>query len=145
MPAKPSLTLQRRLNAAPAKVFRAWAEPAQILKWMHPSGNEMIHAEVDARVEGRFQLVMRGADGAEHAVSGRYLEVVPDAKLVFTWTWKSTPERESRVTVALRPDGPEGDRTLLTLTHEQFVDEETRDAHATGWTSVLDGLERYLT
>ena len=141
MSAQPSLTLQRRLNASPAKVFRAWTEPAQILKWMHPNGNEMIHVEVEARVEGHFQLVMRGADGVEHAVSGRYLDVVPDAKLVFTWTWQSTPERESLVTVALRPDG---DGTLLTLTHEQFVDEAARDAHASGWTSALDGLERYL-
>ena len=141
MPAQPSLTLQRRLNAAPAKVFRAWTEPAQILKWMHPSGTEMLHAEVEARVEGRFQLVMRGADGAEHAASGRYLEVVPDAKLVFTWTWRSAPERESLVTVALRADG-EG--TLLTLTHEQFADEDSRDKHAAGWTSGLDGLERYF-
>ena len=141
MPAQPSLTLQRRLNAAPAKVFRAWTEPAQILKWMHPSGTEMLHAEVEARVEGRFQLVMRGADGAEHAASGRYLEVVPDAKLVFTWTWRSAPESESLVTVALRPDG---DGTLLTLTHAQFLDEQTRDQHAEGWTSTLDGLERYL-
>ena len=141
MSAKPSLTLQRRLNASPAKVFRAWTEPAQILKWMHPGGTEMLHAEVEARVEGRFQLVMRGADGAEHAVTGRYLEVVPDAKLVFTWTWQSAPERESLVTVALRPDG-EG--TLLTLTHEQFADEDARDKHASGWTSGLDGLERYF-
>jgi uncharacterized protein YndB with AHSA1/START domain len=141
MSAKPRLTLQRRLNASPAKVFRAWTEPAQILKWMHPSGTEMLHAEVEARVEGRFQLVMRGADGAEHAVTGRYLEVVPDAKLVFTWTWQSAPERESLVTVALRPDG-EG--TLLTLTHEKFADEDARDKHASGWTSGLDGLERYF-
>jgi uncharacterized protein YndB with AHSA1/START domain len=84
---------------------------------------------------------MRGADGAEHAVSGRYLEVIPDAKLVFTWTWRSAPERESLVTVALRPDG---DGTLLTLTHEQFADEDARDKHASGWTSGLDGLERYF-
>jgi uncharacterized protein YndB with AHSA1/START domain len=134
MSARPSLTLQRRLNASPGKVFRAWTQPAQILKWMHPSGNEMIHAEVDAREGGSFRLVMRGTDGAEH-------EVVADAKLVFTWSWRSAPESESLVTVALRPDG---DGTLLTLTHAQFLDEETRDQHAEGWTSALDGLERYL-
>ncbi len=141
MSARPSLTLQRRLNASPGKVFRAWTQPAQILKWMHPSGNEMIHAEVDAREGGSFRLVMRGTDGAEHEASGRYLEVVADAKLVFTWSWRSAPESESFVTVALRPDG---DGTVLTLTHAQFLDEETRDQHAEGWTSTLDGLERYL-
>ena len=141
MSTRPSLTLQRRLNASSGKVFRAWTQPAQILKWMHPSGNEMIHAEVDAREGGSFRLVTRGMDGAEREASGRYLEVVPDAKLVFTWSWRSAPESESLVTVALRPDG---DGTLLTLTHAQFLDEETRDQHAEGWTSTLDGLERYL-
>ena len=141
MSTRPGLTLQRRLNASPGKVFRAWTQPAQILKWMHPSGNEMIHAEVDAREGGSFRLVMRGTDGAEHEASGRYLEVVADAKLVFTWGWRPAPQRGSLVTVALRPDG---DGTLLTLTHEQFLDEEKRDQHAQGWTSTLDGLGRYL-
>jgi uncharacterized protein YndB with AHSA1/START domain len=108
---------------------------------MHPSGNEMIRAEVDAREGGSFRLVMRGTDGAEHEASGRYLEVVPDAKLVFTWSWRSAPESESLVTVVLRPDG---DGTLLTLTHAQFLDEETRDQHAEGWSSALDGLECHL-
>jgi uncharacterized protein YndB with AHSA1/START domain len=101
----------------------------------------MLHAEMDARVDGRFRMLMRGASGEEHDVSGRYLEVVPDARLVFTWAWRSTPERESLVTIDLRPDG-EG--TLLTLTHEQFFDEAARDRHQQGWNSWLDCLERYF-
>ena len=40
------------------------------------------------------------------------------------------PERESLVTVVLKPDG---DGTLLTLTHEQFIDEDARDRHQGGW------------
>jgi hypothetical protein len=43
--------------------------------------------------------------------------------------------------VLLRPDG---NGTLLTLTHEQFVDEETRDLHQVGWSGGLDSLERYF-
>ncbi|HET6469968.1 MAG TPA: SRPBCC domain-containing protein, partial [Geminicoccaceae bacterium] len=69
------------------------------------------------------------------------LEVVPDAKLVFTWAWRSMPERESLVTVLLRPDG---DGTLLTLTHERFFDEDARDRHRSGWSGALDKLERHL-
>jgi hypothetical protein len=45
------------------------------------------------------------------------------------------------VTVALKPDG---DGTLLTLTHGQFLDEDARDKHAIGWAAGLDGLERYF-
>ncbi|ANB71995.1 SRPBCC family protein [Paraburkholderia phytofirmans] len=141
MSTKPSLTLQRRLDAAPAKVFRAWTEAAQFMKWMHPNGAEVLRAEVDARVDGRFTMGYRKPDGRELEVYGQYLEVVPDAKLVFTWAWRSQPEQESLVTVLLRPDG---NGTLLTLTHEQFIDEETRDLHQSGWSHGLDSLERYF-
>ena len=62
----------------------------------------MLRAEADARVGGRYRIVMRTSDGEEHDVSGVYREVVPNEKLVFTWAWRSTPERESLVTVMLK-------------------------------------------
>jgi uncharacterized protein YndB with AHSA1/START domain len=138
---KPSLTLKRRLNAPPAKVFSAWTDPDKMKRWMGPAVVEPVRAEIDARVGGRFRLVMRSPDGEEHDVSGTYREVVPDRKLVFTWAWKSTPERESLVTVLLARDG---DGTLLTLTHEQFFDEDACERHRHGWSGSLDKLERFL-
>jgi uncharacterized protein YndB with AHSA1/START domain len=66
---------------------------------------------------------------------------VPDEKLVFTWAWHSTPERESLVTVLIKADGG---GTILTVTHEQFFDEAARDRHHGGWTASLEKLEAYL-
>jgi uncharacterized protein YndB with AHSA1/START domain len=136
---KPSLTLKRRLNAAPDKVYAAWTEPQKLTRWFGPDSGAVTRAEMDLRVGGRFRVVFHTEDGEEHDVSGVYREVVPNEKLVFTWAWRSTPERESLVTVALRPDG---DGTSLTLTHEQFFDEAARDRHAFGWGGALDKLER---
>jgi len=136
---KPSLTLKRRLNAAPEKVYAAWAQPAKLVQWFGPDSGAVTRAETDLRVGGRFRVVFHTEDGEEHDVSGVYREVVPNERLVFTWAWRSTPERESLVTVALRPDGG---GTSLTLTHEQFFDEEARDRHEFGWTGTLDKLER---
>jgi uncharacterized protein YndB with AHSA1/START domain len=138
---KPSLTLKRRINAPPAKVFSAWTDPEQIKRWFGPGPSQTIHAEADVRVGGRYRIVARAPDGEEHDVSGVYREVVPGQKLVFTWAWRTTPERESLVTIALNPDG---DGTMLTLTHEQFFDEAARDRHRTGWTAVLDNLDGYF-
>ena len=138
---KPSLTLKRRLNAPPAKVYAAWTEPAKIARWFGPQGAEVLRAEADVRVGGRYRVIFRVPDGEQHDVSGVYREVVPKQKLVFTWAWISTPERESLVTVALKRDG---DGTLLTLTHEQFFDEPARDRHRSGWSGVLDNLESYV-
>ncbi len=137
--AKPSLTLKRRLNAAPEKVYAAWTDPRQIVKWFGPDSGAVTRAETDVRTGGRYLVIFHTEDGEEHHVSGAYREVVPNRKLVFTWAWRSTPERESLVTIEIRPDG---DGTSLTLTHEQFFDEAARDRHAYGWTGSLDKLER---
>jgi uncharacterized protein YndB with AHSA1/START domain len=67
---------------------------------------------------------------------------VPNQRLAFSWAWHSTPERESLVTISLKPDG-EG--TLLTLHHEQFFDRAARDGHERGWIGMLDKLEAYFT
>jgi uncharacterized protein YndB with AHSA1/START domain len=138
---KPSLTLKRRLNASPERVYAAWTEPEKLKRWFGPEEIETLRADADARVGGRFHIVMRGTDGEEHDVSGVYREVVPNEKIVFTWAWRSTPERESLVTVVIKPEGA---GSLLTLVHDQFFDEAARDRHEHGWIGCLDKLERYF-
>ena len=137
--AKPSLTLKRRLKAPPAKVFAAFTDPEKVRHWMGPGAMKALQAESDLRVGGRYRWVMQSPDGEEHDVSGVYREVVANEKLVFTWAWKTMPERESLVTVLLKPDG---DGTLLTLMHEQFADEDARDRHQSGWDGALDKMEK---
>jgi uncharacterized protein YndB with AHSA1/START domain len=128
---RPSLTIKRRIKAAPAKVFAAWTQPQALAQWFGPEQIREAQADIDARVGGRFQVVMNANDGERHEVRGVYREVVPNEKLIFTWSWISTPE-------------PDGDATLLTLTHEQLFDETTRDGHSRGWIGSLDKLEQFF-
>ena len=136
----PSLTLKRRLNAAPERVYAAWTEPEKLAKWFGPSEtiDDSVSAELNVRVGSRFRVSFKTVDGERHEVGGVYREVVPNERLVFSWAWHSTPERESLVTVSLRADG---DGTMLTLTHEKFFDEAARVGHQRGWTGTLDKLE----
>jgi uncharacterized protein YndB with AHSA1/START domain len=97
---------------------------------------------MDVRPGGRYRLSFKTEEGEYHEVVGVYREVVPDSRLVFTWAWHSTPERQSLVTVMVAKDG-EG--TMLTLSHEQFFDEAARDSHQRGWTGTLDRLDGYLS
>ena len=137
---KPSLTIKRRFRAPPAKVFAAWTNPQELAKWMGPSGTVAVTAEADLRAGGRYHIRIV-VPGDEHNVSGVYREIVPNEKLVFTWAWRWTPERESLVTISLKADG---DGTLMTFTHEQFFDEKARDDHNKGWTGTFEKLETYL-
>jgi uncharacterized protein YndB with AHSA1/START domain len=138
---KPSLTIRRRFNAPPEKVYGAWTDPEQIQRWFGPAGAHTVRAQADVRVGGRFLVAFQTPDGEEHEVSGVYRDIDPDAKLVFTWVWRSTPERESLVTVALAPDGG---GTLMTFIHEQLFDETTRARHHTGWTQSFEKLAQFV-
>ena len=140
---KPSLTIKRRLNAPPAKVYAAWTDPEKLVQWFGPSQVKAgsLQAQLDVRVGGLYRICFTSGDGEYHQVDGTYREVVPNARLVFSWAWHSTPERESLVTVSLKADGG---GTLLTFHQEQFFDETARDNHARGWTMFFDKLEQYL-
>ena len=138
---EPSLTLKRRLKAAPAEVYAAWTDPKKIVKWFGPDAGPVEHAALDVRVGGRYTVIFRTEDGEQHHVSGVYRDVVPNEKLVFSWAWRSTPERESQVTVLI---APEDGGSLLTLHHERLFDEKARDDHRRGWSGCLDKLVGYF-
>ncbi len=138
---KPSLTIKRRFKAPPAKVYAAWTDPEKMSRWMGPADVQTVIAECDVRVGGRYAVKMVTSSGEEHDVCGVYREIVPNEKLVFTWAWLTTPERESLVTVTFKDDNG---GTLMTLLHEQFFDEDARDRHNAGWTGTMERLEKYL-
>lgn len=141
-PIKPSLTLKRRLNAPAEKVYAAWTDPEKIVKWFGPDAGPVTRAETDLRVGGRYVIAFHTEDGERHEVGGVYREVVPNEKLVFTWAWHTTQERESLVTITVKPDGA---GSILTLLHEKFFDEAARDGHKRGWSGSLDKLEKLFS
>ena len=138
---KPKLTLVREFSAPPEAVWRAWTEPEALKRWFGPDAGAVSLAQTDVRVGGRFHVVFNTLDGEKHDVSGAYREVVPCSKLVFTWSWISTPERISQVTLTFRPTKA---GTELTLLHEQFFDMAARDGHEKGWTGTMEKLAKYL-
>jgi uncharacterized protein YndB with AHSA1/START domain len=108
-------------------------------RWLGPVDVKRVETGTDLRVGGRYFIRMVMANDEHY--SGVYREIVPNEKLVFTWAWKSTPERESLVTVTIKPDG---DGSIMTLLHEQFFDEAARDNHNRGWTVIIDRLAQLL-
>jgi uncharacterized protein YndB with AHSA1/START domain len=140
---KPSLRFARRYEVAPQKVWRAWTDPQALRAWFGPGeANSVTLAQADVRVGGRFRVVFHTPDGEEHDVSGTYREVVPERRLVFTWAWKSTPERESLVTIGFDPVGT---GTQMNFLHEQFYDQAARDGHEGGWSVTFEKLAHHLS
>ena len=137
------LTFTRTLAAPRAILWDCWTTPDHIKHFFVPKPHSIHSCEIDLRVGGRFRVAMLAADGETHDVSGTYLEIVPQRRLVFSWAWRSTPERESRVTVRIEPDAA-GTGCELELLHEQFFDQAAREGHEHGWTGSMLRLERWL-
>ncbi len=132
-----SLTVQRRIDAPVQRVYEAWLDPATLTRFMaNCQGMNLAAAETDPRIGGRFLLAMNtGTRVVEHR--GTYLDLVPHSRIVFTWESEFSKVEGSTVTLHLAPDG---EATLLTLTHIRFETESSRDGHRGGWTTILDGL-----
>ena len=135
---RPSLKLQRFYPVAPAKVWRAWTDARALGQWFRPDASFSVPvAESDVRAGGGFRVLMINAKGEEFDLSGVYREVLPERRLVMTWSWKNQPGHESLVTVSFRPSGT---GTQLDLQHEGYLDFVDQPTHEEGWSGALDTL-----
>jgi uncharacterized protein YndB with AHSA1/START domain len=137
--AQVTLRLERTLAAPPERVFAAWTQAEALSRWFGPTDQYrcIVHA-CDPRPGGRYRIEMRHSGGNAHIVGGEYREVVPHAKLVFTWAWETgVAPGETLVTVRLEPEGA---GTKLTLVHERFPNAEVCEKHRQGWTGSLARL-----
>ena len=127
------ITVTRRIRATPERVYLCFTDSAWWSRWQG-SG-----AIVDAQPGGLLQVVM--GPGGSGVAEGRFVALDPFTRIVFSWGWASSPlsalpPGSTVVTIHLRPDG---DGTLLTLTHDSLPPEE-RDIHEAGWALYLDRL-----
>jgi uncharacterized protein YndB with AHSA1/START domain len=134
------LVLSRLIRAERAAVYAAWTEPETIRKWFCPRDLQLVSAEADVRVGGRFRAEM--SNGSEtHTVLGVYREIVPGQRLVFSHRWQERDAVETLVTVEFADrDGG----TLVSLTQEGFRNRASRDGHQGGWASTFDNLQHFL-
>lgn len=137
----PALVIRRVYNAAPERVYQAWTDPELAAKFLCPGDVTIAGIALDARAGGAYRIDMRHEDGEVWTVRGVYREVVPGRRLSMTWKWDeehAADERETLLTIDLAPHGT---GTELTLTHELFASEESRNNHQRGWTMILDNME----
>ncbi len=118
------LVVTRAFNAPARLVFAAWTRPELFKQWWLPKsmGMTLVSCEMDVRTGGKYRLGF--GDGMDFF--GRYLEVTPHSRLV--WTNEESGDAGSVTTVTFEEkDG----RTLLVLS-ELYPSKEALDAAGTG-------------
>jgi len=98
-----TFTLQPTYQAAPARVFAAWADPAAKARWF--AGPQAEH-ELDFRIGGR-ESACRAADGSNPAMrfESVYHDIVPDRRIVYSSTLRADDQLAtiSLTTIEFRP------------------------------------------
>lgn len=130
--------IERYYPVAVEKIWRAWTEPQALSRWFNTDRpGAVTEVEVDLRTGGRYRIVTRLPDGEMHEVSGEYVEVQPLRRLVFSWAWRGTPDRVSRVSLDFVA---EGGGTTLRFVHDRFFDEQARIDHERGWLPAFERI-----
>lgn len=99
-----TVRLHRVIATKPEKVYRAFIEPDAVASWLPPFGFTCTVHELDARVDGGHRMSFRNfTTGASHSFGGRYLELVPGERLVYTDSFDDPDlPGEMKVTVTLK-------------------------------------------
>jgi uncharacterized protein YndB with AHSA1/START domain len=134
-----------RVFAAPRdRVWRALTEPALVAQWWNPSGKPIEIERMEVRRGGRWRFVERAAAGESLGFEGRYREVEPLSRLVFSFEWDGMPGHVAIQTWELEELAPERTRLVTTvLTHT--TDERDGMLHTgmqTGFDRTHQALDR---
>lgn len=140
------LVLERLIDALPAKLFRAWTEPALLKRWFVPQPWSVASVQTDVRPGGSTLVVMRSPEGQEFPNRGVYLEVVPDRRIVFTdaFTAAWEPSDKAFMLAVISFDPVEGGKTRYSarVRHWNVADRESHEQMGfhEGWGKATDQL-----
>jgi uncharacterized protein YndB with AHSA1/START domain len=130
------LVVTRTFNAPAHLVFEAWTKPELFKRWWVPksAGMTMLSCELDVRTGGSYRLVFQHpAFEQPMAFFGKYIEVVPNARIV--WTNEESDEGGAITTLTFE----EKDGKTLVVKHDLFPSKDVLDAEiASGATSGFD-------
>jgi uncharacterized protein YndB with AHSA1/START domain len=125
-----AVVLEVEIRATAAAVYEMFTDPAKLVRWIG------IRALLEPRPGGTFRFELMPGEFC----SGRYLELVPGRRVVFTWGWESgaIPVEPGSSTVEVDLSEHDG-VTRLRLTH-RGLDAAVREMHDDGWQRFLPQL-----
>lgn len=126
------LVITRTFNGPARLVFEAWTTPELLKQWWAPksTGMSLRSCEADVRTGGSYRFEFSRGDSKSMVFFGRYIEVIPNARLV----WTNEESDEGSITTVTFED--KGDKTLFVM-HELYPSKEALDRAMAG---MEDGM-----
>jgi uncharacterized protein YndB with AHSA1/START domain len=143
--AQRELTITRVFDAPRSLVFKAWTQPAHLMRWWGPHGFTVLSCTMDLSLGGAWRLCMRSPAGIEDRQRGEFREIVEPERLVFTYAFEDASGKPGHETIVTVNFAEVGGKTRLTVHQAVFETVTVRDDHVRGWGEALDHLAGYVT
>ncbi|HET8713553.1 MAG TPA: SRPBCC family protein [Gemmatimonadales bacterium] len=133
------LVITRTIDAPARIVFEAWTKPELFKQWWLPKslGMTLLSCEMDVRPGGKYKLVLKHGESEPMSFYGRYTDVKPNARIV--WTNEEGGEDGSVTTVTFEE---RGGKTFVVLT-ELYPSKEALDAAIASGATAGDMNEQF--
>lgn len=138
-----TLTVTRAFAAPRNDVFKCFSDKNRFARWMAPEGVQVVDCQLNAKKGGNYRAVMREPDDHTHVITGEFREIVPNERLVFSWS-KGDEEDPGLPTIVTLDFRDHNGGTEITLTQSVFDTLQSRDEHAKYWEGSFDCLNNFL-
>ena len=127
----------RIFDAPPRILFEAWTRPELFMRWWVPKslGVPLLSCEMDVRTGGKYRLEFGQDPSSSWAFFGHYVEVIPNARLV----WTNEEAEDGAVTTVTFEE--QGGKTLLTY-RELYPSKEALDESLGGSEGLPEQFEQ---
>lgn len=143
-PTEREIRIERTFNAPRDRVWRAWTEPELIAQWWG-RGRTTVIEEMEVERGGHWRFVVDGKGGTQ-GFEGRYREVLPQDRIVWTFEWDGMPGHVAVETVQFEDLGD--GRTRIVTTSLFFTTQERdgmlRSGMEEGLNDSFEALDRLL-
>ncbi len=138
-----TLSFHRVLKAPPARVYKAFLDPAALCKWLPPAGYTCTVHHLEPKVGGAFRMSFMEFDsGSGHSFGGKYLELKPNEKLRYTDVFEDPNlAGEIEVTVILKQVSCGTD---VSITQAGVPDIIPQEMCHLGWQDSLKQLAQFV-
>ena len=139
----PEFSITRTFNAPRELVWLAWSEESELAHWLHPFGVSTDSVAFDVRVGGEYRYTITNDEtGEKFPTGGRYLEVEPFDRLVFTWGEPGAPvEGTPLITLTFTE---QGDATELLFHLRGYAGKPGDGFVYDGWDEALVNFGKHL-
>jgi len=142
-----NIEIEKSFSVPANRLYQSWINPEDLKQWWTPLNSKLTEVENEVTEGGKIKYTFV-TDQSDKAIiiSGDYLEVEENKKLVYNWNWETGNSAlgngKYKLTITF---SDEGEGSSISVKQEGTESDESLLPHREGWEKSLEDLDSYLS